>query len=114
MLSRDLVCWVIDDRRDRRIGELVGVLWILSLADLVFTLWAHFFTPFHEVNPIARALLSQGMISSLVLLKLILTAVGATIFWRLRHSPRAELALWGMVLVYVLLTFRWSDYTATC
>ena len=36
--------------------ELIAVLWLLSLADLIFTLWAHLFTHFQELNPIARAL----------------------------------------------------------
>lgn len=92
-------------------GELLVVLWILSLADLAFTLWAHLFTPFQEANPIARALLDNNLLPSLVLMKLVLTGIGTIIFWRLRHHGRAELALWGMVLVYVMLTVRWSDYT---
>jgi hypothetical protein len=102
---------LIDSRRDRRMGELIGILWLLSLADLFFTLWAHVFTPFYELNPIARTLLNHNLLLSLVLLKVVLTAIGSTIFWRLRNYARAEIVLWGVVLTYVLLTMRWSDYT---
>jgi len=101
----------IDGRRDRRMGELIGILWLLSLADLFFTLWAHVFTPFHELNPIARALLNNNLLLSLVLLKLVLTAIGSLIFWRLRDYARAEVVMWGVVLAYVMLAMRWSDYT---
>jgi hypothetical protein len=54
MLHAMIIPW-IDDRRPRRVGELIGILWMLALADLVFTLWAHTFTPFIEMNPLARA-----------------------------------------------------------
>jgi hypothetical protein len=89
----------------------IGVLWLLSMADLFFTLWAHLFTPFQEANPIAAALLDADQLASLILLKLILTTVGATIFWRLRDHSRAEAALWLVVAAYVLLAVRWSTYT---
>src|SRR5690606_28069763 len=102
---------LIDGRRDRRIGELIGVIWLLSHADLGFTLWAQFFTTFKELNPLAAVLLREGMIGSLILMKILLTAIGVTVFWRLRTHMRTELALWLMVAVYVMLTFRWSGYT---
>lgn len=110
-MFRSLHLPLIDDRRDRRIGELIGVLWLLSLADLGFTLWAQSFTPFKELNPLAAALLRNGQVASLVLMKVVLTTIGATVFWRLRSHGRAELALWLMVGVYVALAFRWSGYT---
>lgn len=97
--------------RGRRVVQGICVLWVLSLADLVFTLWAHLFTPFHELNPLARALLDGDQLAVLVLLKLCSTTVGATIFWRLRAHARAELGLWLVVTAYVLLAMRWSSYT---
>ena len=92
-------------------SHLLVLLCFLSLVDLSFTLWAQQFTPFLELNPIARRLLHQHDVAGLVLMKLSLTAIGATIFWRLRSHARAELALWGLVAIYVLLTLRWSNYT---
>ena len=97
--------------RTRRVAQGICILWLLSVADLLFTLWAHLFTPFQEANPIAAALLDADRLAALVLLKLILTTVGATIFWRLRQHGRAEIALWLVVAAYVLLAVRWSAYT---
>ena len=102
---------LLDRHRPRRVAELIAILWILGVADLVFTLWAHFFTQFKELNPLASLLLRNNLIPSLILFKLVVTAIGAQIFWRLRSHGRAEVALWGMVGVYVMLTLRWSTYT---
>jgi hypothetical protein len=95
----------------RRVAQLLLVLWLLSAADLTFTLWADRFTPFRELNPAAHFLLQTGQIPALVIVKLSLTALGTAIFWRLRGYRRAEAALWLIVMVYVLLAARWSDYT---
>ena len=100
----------IDEPRERRVGALLGVLWLLSLGDLCLTVWAHRYTPFHEVNPIARAMLESGAVGVLVLYKLALTGCGTTIFWHVRRHGRAELALWAVVLVYVRLAVQWAQY----
>ena len=110
MLPRLPIRW-IDGCRARRVAELIAVLWLLSLADLVFTIWAELFTPFCELNPLAAHLLHHGRITALIAGKVALTGLGAAIFWRLRRHARAELALWLVVMVYVVLTIRWSDYT---
>src|SRR4051812_31105751 len=44
---------LFDSHRPRRVAELIGIVWMLGLADLFFTLWAHFFTHFSELNPVA-------------------------------------------------------------
>jgi hypothetical protein len=111
IMLRSLCLPLIDDQRTRRIGELICILWMLSLVDLGFTLWASLFTPFIELNPIAAIFLQHGMVTSLVLMKVLLTTIGATVFWRLRKNRQAELALWLMVVVYVALTIRWAAYT---
>ena len=103
----------IDGHRSRRVAELIAVLWVLGLADLAFTLWAHAFTPFHEGNPVARYFLSHGLTLSLILYKLVVTLIGTRIFWVTRGNVRAEFALWALVGVYVALTFRWGAYTST-
>jgi hypothetical protein len=104
---------LFDDRRHRRVAELITVLWILALADLCFTLWAHFCTPFSELNPVADFMLRRNLLPTLILYKLVVTAIGTQIFWRLRNYGRAEFALWGLVFAYVALAMRWSDYTST-
>jgi DMSO/TMAO reductase YedYZ heme-binding membrane subunit len=103
----------LDRHRHRRVAELIGILWLLGLVDLCFTLWAHFFTPFHELNPVASFMLNRGLVPSLILFKLVVTAIGSLMFWRVRQHGRAELALWGVVGVYVLLAVRWSTYTVS-
>jgi hypothetical protein len=102
----------IDGARTRRIIELLFILWLLALSDLFFTIWAHIFTPFCELNPLADQLLQHNRIGWLVAAKVALTGFGSAIFWRLRRHRRVELALWVLVAVYVLLTLRWSGYTA--
>lgn len=98
--------------RARRVTQGIAVLCVLSLSDLFFTLWAHRFTHFDELNPFAALLLDHGLLGSLVAMKVALTAFGACIFWRLRGHAHAELAMWAVVLTYVMLTIRWSSYTA--
>lgn len=102
---------LIDESRTRRTVELLTVLWILAMADLFFTLWAHLFTPFVELNPLASRMLHNQYLLLLIATKVGLTAMGTAIFWGLRKHRRAEIGLWLVVLVYVALTFRWSDYT---
>ena len=102
---------LIDESRSRRTLELLSVLWILAMADLFFTIWAHIFTPFKELNPVASQMLSQNRLLLLIAMKVGLTGLGTAIFWGLRKHGRAEVALWLVVAVYVALTFRWSDYT---
>jgi hypothetical protein len=108
-----LLQW-IDRGRTRRTVHLISIVWILALIDLSFTIWAHRFTPFKELNPLARALLAGHCIESLACGKVALTALGTAIFWRLRKYTRAEIALWAVMIVYVALMVRWSDYTSQC
>jgi hypothetical protein len=106
----DVRVWA--EGRAHRIGQLLGAICLMSGSDLLFTLWAHRFTAFHELNPLARAMLQSGQIGSLVVFKLALTLGAAAIFWRLRDRCQAEVGLWAMAVVYLLLTMRWADYTA--
>lgn len=97
--------------RSRRIAWLLVTVWLLCLTDLSFTLWAHWFTPFHEVNPLARSLLAHSGPQSLVVFKVVLTLAGTGIFWGCRRRKTAELASWLVVAAYVMLAVQWSTYT---
>jgi hypothetical protein len=110
-MSSVLTIPVLDDARTRRTVELLGVLWVLALADLIFTLWAHLYTPFSELNPWASALLAHHRLALLAFAKVFLTAMGTLILWSSRRHRFARIALWAMVAVYVGLMFRWSSYT---
>lgn len=98
--------------RTRRMAEGLVILWLLGAADLLFTVLA-LRSPafFYEVNPVARALLFSHGVAGLIFLKILLLGIGAAIFWHLRQYARAEIALWGLVLVHVLLILQWSQYT---
>jgi hypothetical protein len=100
-----------DDARSRHTAELLGILWMLAIADLVFTLWANQYTPFRELNPWARTLLAEHQVIALTGAKVILTALGTLILWSLRHRGFTQFALWVVLAVYVALMFRWSNYT---
>lgn len=97
--------------RSRRIACLLLTVWVLCLADLSFTLWAHWFTPFHELNPLARMMLEGDSLRSLVAFKVVLTAGGTGIFWLCRRRRTAELATWTVAVMYVMLAVQWSSYT---
>ncbi len=111
-MSRAIALLLACQSHSRRVAQLLMLLWLLSISDLALTLWADRFTPFRELNPAAHFLLRTGQVPALVMVKLALTALGTSIFWRLRNYRRAEAALWLIVTVYVLLAARWSDYTA--
>src|SRR5881394_2778303 len=95
-----------DCPQTRRVAVALAALWVLALADLCLTMWAHRFTPFIELNPIAEVVLEFGF-PALVLFKLTTTMIGTLIFWRQRSYLRCEALLWGLVFVYVLLALRW-------
>ena len=87
-MSRILSIDWVGHAPSRRTGELLLALWVLSIADLFFTVWAHLFTPFKEMNPIADAMLGRGLIPSLVIYKLTVTLLGTAIFCALRDHAR--------------------------
>ena len=103
--------WPTPSGRARRVAESIAILWLLCLSDLIFTLWAHRFTPFYELNPIARAMLQLEWVAGLVLFKMGATGMACAIFWRLRQHRQVEATLWVMVSLYIVVLLRWSNYT---
>ena len=97
--------------RPRRIAELLAVLWIIGLSDLGLTLWAHVYTPFHELNPLAALFLRENALASLVLFKCVCMTIATFTLWLTRHTRRCELTLWTMTILYFALLVRWSMYT---
>ncbi len=98
--------------RQRRIAELLIVLWVIGLGDLWLTLWAHRTTAFLELNPIANLMLARDATTSLVLFKIACMGIATFTLWLTRTTKRCECATWAMTGVYFLLLLRWSDYTA--
>lgn len=91
--------------------ELLAFIWLLGLCDFFFTVWAHRFTIFSEINPWACVLMRHHQIASMGLTKLILTVGSSAIFWAVRKHRVTEMALWGLLVVHVGLIVRWSMYT---
>lgn len=110
MKSRFAIRW-IDDCRTRRTALLLGIIWVLGLCDLYFTMWAFRFTVFSEMNPWASRLLRNHQLASMGLTKLLLVGGSSVIFWSVRKHRVTEIALWGLMLAHVGLIFRWSIYT---
>ena len=96
---------------DMRALQLLLLIWCLSLCDLFLTIWAHVYTPFREVNPLARLMLSHHHYGILAAFKIVMTFAGTTLFYRLRNHERAQTALWGMSICYLLLMVKWWQYT---
>lgn len=111
MRFRIAIRW-IDQCRSRRTFELLAIIWLLSLCDLYFTLWAYRFTVFNEMNPWASQLIRHHQLASLGLTKLILVVGSSAIFWAVRKHRITEMALWGLLVVHVGLIVRWSIYTS--
>lgn len=101
---------VVGWSRPRRVAELIIVLWMIGACDLFLTLWAHHYTPFYELNPLARYLLSLDAQTSLVLFKVACMLIASAALWLTRRTKRCEFAAWGMTTVYFVLMFKWSTY----
>lgn len=97
--------------RQKRIATFLTALSLMSLIDLILTVWAHNVCHFYELNPFARRLLQVNSIAPLVAAKLTLLAIGVTIFWKLRSYLRAEAGLWLCLIAYIMLTIRWILFT---
>jgi len=94
--------------RGRRVLSLLALLWILNAFDLTYTLLAHEIGGFHELNPVARPLISSW--GFLVAFKVGAVAGGSLILLALRRHLFAELASWLMCGVYTALAFHWMWY----
>jgi hypothetical protein len=90
---------------------LIAILWAIGGADFYLTIWARQFTPFVELNPFAARLLDAHGFANLAMLKLLLTITASWIFWHFRQYREVRVGVWMIVTVYMLLAFRWANYT---
>lgn len=100
------VCWIAEARSHRVICLVAGI-WLLNAFDLVFTLLSHKHGLLFEENPLARKVLSQGVVS-IVLFKVGLVLIGTYPLLKFRRVRIAELGTLVVFLVYALLAIRWS------
>lgn len=97
-------------RRSARVAVLLGIILVLSLADLVLTLTYVMEIGLIEDNPIARLVLRTGGPWMLIAAKL--ASVGFTLgvlFWA-RKRGIAEVAAVVGTIVMIWVTLRWVGY----
>jgi len=95
-------------RRARRVVLILVLLWIVSVFDLVFTLFAHRLGGFQEANPVAELLIGNSI--GLIGFKFTMLVCASAIFFVLRRHVWAEIGCWLMAVVYTCLAFVWLYY----
>ncbi len=96
--------------RTRRVMLVLGLIWIVGVFDLVFTLMAVELGHFHEANPLARPMLSSPALLGAFKFGSLILASG--IFLVCARHRIAELACWLVGAVYVALALVWMLYYA--
>lgn len=99
-------------RRSCRVLLAVGVIGLISLADLYLTLLYARTVGFHEGNPLARWVMQLNCPWLLGAWKSMLVALTCGILIACRRSRTAELGAWIGVGVMVWLAMQWASYAA--
>ncbi len=94
--------------RERYVIRLVQVMVVLSVFDLVCTLFHHDLGLLREINPLAVPLLTHT--PTLVVFKLSLTIGAAIVFLVARSCRLAQVGCWWVVVAYTILILRWNSY----
>ena len=92
---------------ERYVIRLVQVMVVLSVFDLVCTLFHHDLGIFREINPLAEPLLTHA--PTLVVFKLSLTIGAAIVFLVARSCRLAQVGCWWVVVAYTILILRWNS-----
>ena len=93
---------------ERYVIRLVQVMVVLSVFDLVCTLFNHHEGNLWELNPLAVTLLTSA--PTVVVFKLSLTIGAAIIFLVARSCRLAQVGCWWVVVAYTILILRWNSY----
>lgn len=95
--------------RPRRVLWVLAAVWVLNGFDLGFTMVAHAYGHFTELNPIAAGMLSQPWYL-LTAFKFISLSAGSIILLLLSRHKVAELGSWLLLSAYLFVALRWYDY----
>ena len=95
--------------RTRRVLWVLAAVWVLNMFDLGFTIVAHVYGHFTELNPIAASMLS-GPWYHLATFKFVTLAAGTIILLMLARHKVAELGSWLLLATYVFVAARWYRY----
>lgn len=96
--------------RRRRVVLLLAAIWVLNAFDLGFTLFAHRFGYFTELNPVAAQILDSTHL--LALYKFGLLVAGSVILIAVSRHAVAELGCWLLLVCYFYVACRWYVYYA--
>jgi len=94
--------------RGRRVLLLLGLIWIVTVCDLLLTLFAQQIGDFHEANPLARSFLHDPR--ALTAYKFLLAGPATVVLLIFRRRLLTEIACWLLGAVYTALAFVWLAY----
>ncbi len=97
--------------RPGRVTALVGVIVVLSLADLYLTLLYLRTVGMGEANPLAHLILQYCSVEALAAWKILTVLLATVILLALRRVRCAEVAAWGCAIGLCVLTVHWYRYS---
>jgi glycerophosphoryl diester phosphodiesterase len=101
--------WVTS--RSLRVCVLVGVIVVLSLADLYLTLLYLRSVGMGEANPVAHLIMTHLSVEALAAWKILTVLLASVILVTLRRVRSAEVAAWGCAIGLCVLTVHWYRYS---
>jgi len=110
-VNRVIVPWGSTDRRCERVAGVLLAVLILSVLDLALTLGCMMQGGMFEANPIVVHLAQSTQSPAIIgLFKVSTVLVGASMLFRLRRHPQAELAAWLIAIILAAVAFQWIQY----
>jgi hypothetical protein len=100
--------WWLFATRPRRVVFALGLIWILNVFDVVFTLLAFRIGEFREGNPLAREFVYAG--ESLIAYKVMTVGLASLLLILLWRRKLTEIACWAGFGGYLLLSVLWAAY----
>jgi hypothetical protein len=97
--------------RSRRVAAAVGVVAVLSLADLALTMGFMATTGMYEDNPLVVWLVrATGSVLSIAVWKLVTCGFACGVLLRYRARRSSEIAAWSAVAMLLVVAVRWAAY----
>lgn len=103
--ARAALRWLAAARSHRVLCLVLGV-WVLNIFDFILTITAHRQHLLHELNPLAKSLLTHGE-PFLGLFKFGLLAIGTYALVKYRRERISELGCFVVLGSYVLVALQW-------
>ncbi len=97
-----------DPGRSRRVVVLLTLLWIISILDLICTLWASRLEGFVELNPLAAPLVHS--MAALATFKIGTFTLASAVLLTFRRRVLTEVGCWLACAAYVAVAGVWQAY----